>query len=96
MRAGLEEAKRRAALREAAESRIPKHMLYSKGWPTNVPSFDEARRLSEVRIAVAQILGLTIQYTDPDTIRNRYSELIEEKRKQEEAKARRQVRASLP
>lgn len=95
MLAGLEEAKRRATLREAAESCIPKHMLYSKGWPTSIPSFDEARLLAEVRATVAQILGLTIRYTDPETIRDRYSELMEEKRKQDEAKARKQARSQL-
>jgi 3'-phosphoadenosine 5'-phosphosulfate sulfotransferase (PAPS reductase)/FAD synthetase len=95
MRAGLEEAKRRAALREAVEARIPKHMLYSKGWPTSKPSFDEACLLAEVRVEVAQILGLTIHYTDPDAILDRYDELIEQKRLQDEAKARKQARALL-
>jgi 3'-phosphoadenosine 5'-phosphosulfate sulfotransferase (PAPS reductase)/FAD synthetase len=93
MRAGLEEAKRRAVLREAAEARIPKHLLYSKGWPTSKPSYDEARLLAEVRVEVAQILGLAIRYTDPDAILDRYDELIEQKRLQDEAKARKQARA---
>ena len=91
VRAGLEDAKRRAALREAAESRIPKHLLYSKGWPTSRPSYDEAKILAEVRIRVAQILDLTIGYTDPNAILDRYDELIEEKRRQDEAKAPKQV-----
>ncbi len=95
MRTGLEEAKRRAVLREAAEARIPKHLLYSKGWPTNKPSYDEARLLAEVRAEVAQILGLMIRYTDPDAILDRYDELIEEKRRQDEAKARKQARALI-
>lgn len=95
MRAGLEEAKRRAVLREAAEARIPKHMLYSKGWPTSKPSYDEARLLAEVRAEVAQLLGLTIRYTDPDAILDRYDELIEEKRRQDEAKERKLARARV-
>jgi 3'-phosphoadenosine 5'-phosphosulfate sulfotransferase (PAPS reductase)/FAD synthetase len=95
MLSGLEEAKRRAVLREAAEARIPKHMLYSKGWPTSKPSFDEACLLAEVRAEVAQVLGLTIHYTDPDAILDRYDELIEQKRLQDEAKARKQTRALL-
>ena len=96
MREGLEEAKRRAVQREAIESLIPRHMLYTKGWPTSKPSFDEARLLAEVRIEVAHILGLTIHYTDPDSILDRYDELIEEKRLQDEAKARKQARALVP
>ncbi len=95
MQAGLGEAKRRAALREAAEARIPKHMLYSKGWPTCKPSYDEACLLAQVRAEVSQILGLTIHYTDPDAILDRYDELIEEKRLQDEAKAHKQARALL-
>lgn len=95
MLAGLEEAKRRSARRSAAEARIPKHMLYSKGWPTSRPTYDEARLLAEVRAEVAQILGLVIQYTDPDAILSRYDELIEQKRLQDEAKERKLARARV-
>lgn len=92
MLAGLEEAKQRAMLREVAESRIPKHLLYTKGWPTTRPTFDEAGLLAEVRLEVAQILNLTIQYTTADTIIARIDELIEHHRLANEAKARKTAR----
>jgi len=85
MRVGLEEAKRRAALRAAAEARIPKHLLYSKGWPTAMPTRAEAALLGEVREIVAAAVGITIRYTNPDAILGRYAELIEAKTQKQEA-----------
>jgi hypothetical protein len=72
----LKEAKRRAALREEAEARIPKHLLYSKGWPRTMPTPSEARLLSEVRKRIAEIMELSIRYIDPEAIRCRYAELV--------------------
>jgi 3'-phosphoadenosine 5'-phosphosulfate sulfotransferase (PAPS reductase)/FAD synthetase len=72
----LKEAKRRAALREAAEARIPKHLLYTKGWPRVMPTLSEARLLSEVRQRVAEIMELAVLYTDPEAIQHRYAELM--------------------
>lgn len=73
---GLAEAKRRASIREQAEARIPRHLLYTKGWPTVLPSFDEACLLSQVRQVVADTLELEIKYRDPATIQDRYQELM--------------------
>ncbi len=73
---GLTEAKRRAALREAAEARVPKHLKYSKGWPTVMPTLAEARLLAEIRCTVADTLDLSIQYRDAESIRGRYAELM--------------------
>ena len=84
MRAGLAEAKRRAALRAAAEARIPRHLLYSKGWPTAMPTRAEATLLGEVREIVAAAVGITIRYTNPDAILGRYAELIEAKAQKRE------------
>ena len=75
-RAALPQAKQRAAAREAAEAMIPAHLLYTKGWPTIMPTYDEAILLAEVRQAVARILGITINYTDADSILARYAELM--------------------
>ena len=74
---GLAEAKRRAAMRERAEARIPRHLLYVKGWPTMMPTHEEARLLAEVRRAVADTLGIPIAYREPDTILARYAELMQ-------------------
>lgn len=76
----LEEAKRRAQLRAAAEARIPKHLLYTKGWPTCIPTRAEAELLCEVRLAVAGAVGLTIGYTAPDALIARYEELMARKK----------------
>jgi 3'-phosphoadenosine 5'-phosphosulfate sulfotransferase (PAPS reductase)/FAD synthetase len=73
---GLEEAKRRAEVRIAAESRIGKHLLYCKGWPTVLPTYEEAQILAEVRRIVAAAVGIEIGYTDADSIRDRYVELM--------------------
>jgi len=69
-------AKVRAKLRAGAEARIPKHLLYSKGWPTGMPTREEAALLAEVRLEVADVLGLAVGYTSTDSIMNRYAELI--------------------
>ena len=72
----LREAKRRAILREQVEARIPRHLLYSKGWPRVMPTPPEARLLSEVRTCIAEIMELNIHYIDPEAISSRYAELI--------------------
>lgn len=76
-RRDLREAKQRAAQREAAEARIPPHLLYTKGWPTVLPSADEARLLCEVRNIVAFVVGLEIGYTRVNDLRARYAALME-------------------
>ena len=58
-------------------------MLYVKGWPTRVPTRDEAENLATVRQAVAEAVGIEVSYTDADSIIGRYTELLAAK----EAKA---------
>jgi hypothetical protein len=41
-----------------------------------MPTPSEARLLSEVRKGVAEIMELSIHYTDPETIGRRYAELM--------------------
>jgi len=74
---GLAEAKRRAAIRERAEARIPRHLLYVNGWPVVIPTREEARVLAEVRGTVADALDISIAYRDPDTILARYAALLQ-------------------
>jgi 3'-phosphoadenosine 5'-phosphosulfate sulfotransferase (PAPS reductase)/FAD synthetase len=78
-RSALAEAKERAALREAAEQRIPRHLLSTKGWPTCMPTPQEARVLAEVRRDVAAAVGLDISYDDAESIRHRYTDLLAKK-----------------
>jgi len=72
----VEVAKRAAAQRQQIEAKIPDHLLYSKGWPTHMPSAEEARLLAMVRRDVAEIVGLSIGYTTGDEVRDRYAELL--------------------
>jgi len=76
-REAAQSAKHRAALREAAEARIPERLLFKKGRPTCVPSFAEAELLAEIRTTVASIVGLTIGFSDADSIRARYADLYQ-------------------
>jgi 3'-phosphoadenosine 5'-phosphosulfate sulfotransferase (PAPS reductase)/FAD synthetase len=78
-RAALAEAKERAARREAAEARIPAHLLYTKGWPTCMPTPSEAALLAEVRCEVAEVVGLEIGYATAEAVLSRYAELMAQK-----------------
>ena len=75
-RLGLAVAKERAARRKSAEAKIPRHLLYTKGWPTAVPNAQEAELLCRVRREVADTLGLTIRYTTPEELVKRYEDLM--------------------
>ncbi|GFO67907.1 hypothetical protein GMLC_14860 [Geomonas limicola] len=72
----LAKAKEAAAIRVQAEARLEKHLLYVAGWPTAVPTWEEASMIGEVRVAVAKALGLNVSYTSPQSIRERYEELM--------------------
>lgn len=74
----LGNAKRKAAARERAEAQIPAHLLYTKGWPTCMPTEAEARLLARVRREVGALLGLPMLYTDAESVRERYRELMTE------------------
>lgn len=76
MLARLKEAKRQAEARERVEARIPRHLHYVKGWPTVMPTRAEATLLSEVRRSVAEIMHLTVTYSEPEAILDRYAELM--------------------
>lgn len=91
---GLVEAKRRAEIREATEARIGKHLLYTKGWPTVMPTREEARMLAEVRKTVAGVVGIVIRYTDPDAILERYAQLMEIQAQKQQAQSARKGRAA--
>lgn len=69
-------AKQVSLRRKALESAIPKHLLYTKGWPTCIPTFEEATLLAEIRREVAAGVGLTIKCSTPESIIQRYEELV--------------------
>lgn len=78
-------AKVAAAARQAAEQRIPKHLYYAKGWPTCMPTREEAELLASVRRDVAAAIGLTVQYTTADSVLERYAHLMTLKKQKEES-----------
>lgn len=81
MRDALAEAKLKAKKRAELESRIPKHLLYKKGWPTCIPTMDEAELLADARNGVAGIMDIAIRYQCAAAIISRYEELMEENRR---------------
>lgn len=84
----LDMTKDRAAQRVAAESRLPKHLLYTAGWPTAVPSLEEAELLAEVRLSVAASIGREVDFTEAGAIISRYEGLMQQRSAKELAKAR--------
>lgn len=91
-RAQLALAKERAAKRVLIEKRVPKHLLYTKGWPTVMPTEAEAELLCAVRREVADLLGFKIQYTEPDKLVARYADLMAQKAVKEAANAKKIAR----
>lgn len=87
-RVALVGAKDRGQARELAEARIPKHLLYTKGWPECLPTLDEAKLLADVRAAVARAVGLRATFCDPAEITARYRELMDAKEAKAATKAR--------
>lgn len=69
-------AKAGAAQRVAAESELPKHLLFTKGWPTSLPSVAEAELIASVRRRVADAVGIEIGFTTAESVLTRYSELL--------------------
>lgn len=69
------EAKQKALLRQQIEGSIPSHLLYTKGWPTCVPSGDEAQLIAQARSDIAKLLGITVKYTTAEGVMARYAEL---------------------
>jgi 3'-phosphoadenosine 5'-phosphosulfate sulfotransferase (PAPS reductase)/FAD synthetase len=88
LRARVQQAKQAAELRQAAESVIPDHLLYSKGWPTCIPSPEEAEMLASVRRRVGALLGLNMSYVDGPAVLARYEDLMAQKLKKEAEKTR--------
>ena len=89
-RARLRQAKVKAARRQEIESAIPKHLLYVKGWPLAVPSFQEAMFLAETRRGIAEVMEIDVQHTTALTVSHRYAELI--RLKEEKERTREQAR----
>jgi len=79
LREATSPAQTRAKERELAEREIPKRLLYTAGWPTCIPTTQEAELLARVRQRVARAVGIEIDYTEPEDIISRYVELMDAK-----------------
>ena len=62
--------------REAAEAKIPQHLLYTEGWPRTIPTLPEASLLCDIRQEVASAVGIQVGYTEPVEVIRRYEELL--------------------
>lgn len=91
-REGLALAKERAKRVKAAQKRIPKHLLYTKGWPTVMPTYEEAELLAEVRREVADAIGLQIERTDAQAILDHYADLMAKKAARADVEAKKAAR----
>jgi 3'-phosphoadenosine 5'-phosphosulfate sulfotransferase (PAPS reductase)/FAD synthetase len=91
-RAALAAAKDMAARRVLIEKRVPKHLLYTKGWPTVMPTEAEAELLCEVRREIAALYGISVSCTEPAELIARYADLMAQKAVKEAASAKKAAR----
>lgn len=87
LRADFALAKTKAAQRVALESRIPKDLLYTKGWPTRMPSVSEAVLLADVRSKVSSLLAMNADFLAPSTVLCRYEALMAARQRAESKEA---------
>ena len=77
---GLREAVARAKLmaeqRQAIETEIPAHLLFTAGWPTSRPSHEEATLLASVRMRISELIGVSARHTTAHSVLERYDELL--------------------
>lgn len=78
LRARVERAKAAARARVELEALLPKHLHYTKGWPTCVPSVEESELIARVRRGVSELLGVQVKYTTGPEVRARYQQLMDE------------------
>ncbi len=58
------------------EARLPRHLLYVKGWPTIVPTREDAEMLASIRRRISALLGIDADYLTGPAVRKRYQELF--------------------
>ena len=75
--ATVADAKMQARRRTEAEALIPKHMLFTAGWPSGIPTWEESRLLGQVRQIVCESIGVSPTFTRPEEIILQYRELLE-------------------
>jgi hypothetical protein len=65
-------------------------LLYVKGWPLAVPTFQEAIFLADTRRRIAEVMEIDIQHTTALSVSHRYAELI--RLKEQKERIRKQAR----
>jgi len=75
----IAEVKHKSSMRREASDAIPVEMQYTKGWPTQVPTMEQAGQLARMRAMLHTVLKLNCQYLLPRDIIGRYEELMEMK-----------------
>jgi 3'-phosphoadenosine 5'-phosphosulfate sulfotransferase (PAPS reductase)/FAD synthetase len=76
LRERVARAKAAAKERQEIEAEIPKHLLYTAGWPTEMPTPEEAEVIASVRRRVGALLGVTVECTTVETVLARYADLM--------------------
>jgi 3'-phosphoadenosine 5'-phosphosulfate sulfotransferase (PAPS reductase)/FAD synthetase len=79
LRARIQQAKEKALERQRIEAEIPDHLLYSKGWPTALPTFGEAELIADVRRRISVLIPIPADFLTAETVRARYAALLEAK-----------------
>jgi hypothetical protein len=78
-------AKKGAEIRVAAEARLPKHLLFTAGWPEGIPTLQESKLIADVRLVVSKAVNLEPMFVTAKAVRDRYAELVETKIQQQAA-----------
>jgi 3'-phosphoadenosine 5'-phosphosulfate sulfotransferase (PAPS reductase)/FAD synthetase len=76
LRQDVNRAKDAAHRRQAYEAEIPSHLLFTSGWPTCRPTFDEAALLASIRARVSRVVGVDADHLTAHSVLARYDELL--------------------
>jgi hypothetical protein len=69
-------AKRNATFRQNIEAELPKHLLFTEGWPTGLPTNAEAELIASVRHRISELLGIDAKHLTGDSVQARYAALM--------------------
>lgn len=76
LRERIQKAKRKAVQRQNIEAELPAHLLFAKGWPTAMPTDDEAESIASVRRRISELMGIAAKHLTGDSVRSRYAGLM--------------------
>lgn len=73
----IAEVKSKSIIRRDASDAVPEGLQYEKGWPTRMPTMEEATRLARLRYMMNEMLRLNCKYLQPQEVLDRYRELLD-------------------